>query len=230
MDIVPASNFTFAELTEAYNQTRVDYLVPMPMNTTRLMEYAHVYDISLEHSAVARQGDLLYGLGMLGVREKRAWITRLGVLPNGRRRGTGSALMERLLSEAKRSAAEYTWLEVIKGNDPAYHLFKNYQFEETRELIVARRPPTPDINQEILERIANITVLDHDEAVALLQNRNGAPLFDHDGHVKQDNGRLKNVHAHDLLDQIVLGDHGIQANHHKGDVDPIIVLGDNHLH
>jgi hypothetical protein len=30
IELVPASQFTLDELTAAYNQTRVDYIVPMP--------------------------------------------------------------------------------------------------------------------------------------------------------------------------------------------------------
>ena len=66
MDLHPASKFTFEQLTNAYNETRVDYLVPMPMNVARLMEYCRVYDVSLEHSCVAVEGDVMLGLGMLG--------------------------------------------------------------------------------------------------------------------------------------------------------------------
>ena len=81
MDILLADSFTFEELTEAYNQTRVDYVVPMPMNVAKLREYVRVYDVSLNHSVVAIGEDLMLGLGMLGVRQNRCWITRLGVLP-----------------------------------------------------------------------------------------------------------------------------------------------------
>lgn len=30
--LIPTSQFTIEQLTAIYNQTRVDYLVPMPMN------------------------------------------------------------------------------------------------------------------------------------------------------------------------------------------------------
>ena len=77
MNLYPASKFTYEELTDAYNETRVDYLVPMPMNVARLMEYCRVYDVSLEHSCVAVEEETVLGLGMLGVRQGRGWITRL---------------------------------------------------------------------------------------------------------------------------------------------------------
>jgi ribosomal protein S18 acetylase RimI-like enzyme len=175
MQLIPADQFTFEQITEAYNQTRIDYLVPMPMNVARLREYVTVYDVDLSASCVVvEQGDVL-GLGMLGVRSGRAWITRLGVLPAGRRRGTGSRIMEWLLQAAAVRRLNTVWLEVIKGNEPAHHLFCKYGFNATRELIVARRPPNPHApflsRQSHAGNTATITNLSHQEAMNLLAHR-----------------------------------------------------------
>ncbi|PJF23640.1 MAG: hypothetical protein CUN53_21865, partial [Phototrophicales bacterium] len=98
IEIIAADRFTIQELADLYNQTRVDYLIPMPMNAARLGEYVHDFDVDLHRSCVARDGDgRILGLSMLGVREKVAWITRLGVLPSSRRTGAGSALMDGML-------------------------------------------------------------------------------------------------------------------------------------
>lgn len=175
MDIHPASNYSFEQLTEAYNETRVDYLVPMPMNVARLMEYCRVYDVSLEHSCVAAEDAVMLGLGMLGVRHQRGWITRLGVLPIGRRKGTGSALMSGLLEAATKQSLKTMWLEVIKGNAPAHNLFRKYGFQETRELIVARRAPKADINQALFDQVKQITTLNHEDAIILLSHRQSRP-------------------------------------------------------
>ena len=51
--LIPASQFTIEQLAAIYNQTRVDYMVPMPMNAARLAEYIATYDVKLEHSLVA---------------------------------------------------------------------------------------------------------------------------------------------------------------------------------
>ncbi len=143
--LIPASRFTLDELTGIYNQTRVDYMVPMPMNAARLAEYISVYDVDLEHSLVAVQGDDLRGVAMLGVREDRAWITRLGVIPTTRRTGVGEALMAGLLEQAERLNIEFDMLEVIKNNTPAHTLFHKLGFYEVGELLVLRRSPvSPD--------------------------------------------------------------------------------------
>ena len=141
--LVPADTFTIEQLTAAYNQTRVDYMVPMPMNAARLAEYIHVYDVDIGQSVVAVDGEQILGLGMLGVRPDHVWVTRLGVLPVRRRRGVGEAILLYLLAAAERNGVSLITLEVIKDNFPAYNLFIKWGFQETRELIILRRPPGP---------------------------------------------------------------------------------------
>lgn len=143
VDLIPASQFTIDELADAYNQARVDYIVPMPMNARRLQKYIDNYDIDLNTSVVAMlDGDIL-GLSMLGVREDRTWVTRLGVLPHKRRRGIGQILMEHHIDMSDEIDVDFVRLEVIKNNVPAHQLFRKLGFEETRDLVILRRPPGP---------------------------------------------------------------------------------------
>lgn len=140
--LIPVSHFTDEQLAAIYNQTRVDYLVPMPMNAARLGEYIKTYDVSREHSRVAQteDGEML-GVNMLGLREGRAWITRLGVIPNTRRHGVGQLLMESLMRNAEDLSIHFFMLEVIKHNTPAHQLFLKLGFYEVGELLVLRRSP-----------------------------------------------------------------------------------------
>ncbi len=139
--LVPASQFSIGELTYAYNQTRVDYLVPMPMTEARLLSYVEAYDIDMERSQVVVEGGEILGLAMLGVRPERTWVTRLGVLPAARRSGIGEALIHALLDETRKLGCTTSLLEVIQGNLPAYRLFRKMGFHDTRELLVLRRLP-----------------------------------------------------------------------------------------
>jgi ribosomal protein S18 acetylase RimI-like enzyme len=139
--LVPASHYTIDELVAAYNQSRVDYIVPMPMNAARLHEYVSNYDVDLEASAVAVADDEIVGIGMLGVRPNRTWITRLGVLPVKRRHGIGQRLMEYLIEKSRHLDVPYIILEVIKDNTPAERLFHKLGFLSVRELLIIRRPP-----------------------------------------------------------------------------------------
>ena len=147
IEILPADRFTLQELTDLYNQTRVDYLVPMPMNADRLAEYVHDFDVDLHHSCVARHADgQVLGLSMLGYRRNIAWITRLGVLPASRRTGTGSALVDVMLENAASLGAQEIHLEVIEHNEPAHELFVKKNFVESGTYLVMRHAPQPQID------------------------------------------------------------------------------------
>jgi ribosomal protein S18 acetylase RimI-like enzyme len=140
---IPCAQFTFDRLAEIYNDTRVDYIVPMPMNARRMAEYVHDYDVDMQSSLVALDGaGRSVGMGMLALRDNRAWITRLGVSPAQRGRGIGSFMMQALLERARARGAQRIQLEVIKGNDPAHVLFLKCGFRASRELLVLSRAPS----------------------------------------------------------------------------------------
>jgi ribosomal protein S18 acetylase RimI-like enzyme len=170
-DAVATSNYTYAELAEIYNQARVDYIVPMPMNARRMQQYVEAYDLDLDASMVALDKDdgEPNGVCMLGIRENRTWITRLGVIPERRRRKTGEFLMRVMINESTRRDKDLVQLEVIKGNEPAYHLFRKLGFEVTRELLVIRRPP----GQVLPEPYDNLIIepIPADEIASVLEER-----------------------------------------------------------
>lgn len=139
---VACGGYTFDQLADIYNQARVDYIVPMPMNGKRMQEYVQNYDINLDQSVVSLNGSgEETGIGMVGLRDDRAWITRLGVIPERRGKRLGQYLMEQMLANAAGCGARLVQLEVIVGNDPAYNLFRKLGFEDTRQLLIIRRPP-----------------------------------------------------------------------------------------
>lgn len=168
---VATSHYDYAELAEIYNQARTDYIVPMPMSARKMQEYVEQYDIDLERSAVAIDIDdeEPNGICMLGVRGDRTWITRLGVIPVRRRRKAGEFLMRVLLDVSRQMNARLVQLEVIKGNEPAYRLFRKLGFEETRELLVIRRPPGSPAPEALPEM--TVTELNEDEIHACLDER-----------------------------------------------------------
>lgn len=172
--LLSAVQFTYDELVGAYNQTRVDYIVPMPMNATRLQDYVHTYDVDLELSCVATEEEHILGLAMLGVRPGHTWVTRLGVLPVKRRRGTGQLLMECLIEQSRNLDVDYVTLDVIKNNDPAYQLFLKLGFRAIRELLIVRRPPGPptlDVGPY------TVLTLDRHEVIELLHQRWSVPSW-----------------------------------------------------
>ncbi|MBI1256787.1 MAG: GNAT family N-acetyltransferase [Chloroflexi bacterium] len=140
--LVRASEYSFKDLARIYSETRVDYIVPMPMNARRMEEYVRHYDVQLESSFVAlNSADEEMGIGMLGLRGTRSWITRLGVMPNQRGHRVGQFLVDKLIQTAREQGAEQMQLEVIEGNEPGHRLFVKQGFDEVRRLLVIRRPP-----------------------------------------------------------------------------------------
>lgn len=161
----PTSAYNFTELADIYNQSRVDYIVPMPMNARRMEAYVKNYDIDLEASVVVfdPQGQMA-GIGMLGLRQGRGWITRVGILPERRGKSLGLFLLTSLIDNARANGAQLMQLEVIKGNTPAHKLFLKLGFRETRELLVIRRPPGK-LAEELATPDVKITPLTADEVV-----------------------------------------------------------------
>jgi ribosomal protein S18 acetylase RimI-like enzyme len=169
--LVPASHFNYEQLAAIYNQTRVDYMVPMPMNAARLAEYVKTYDVNQDYSMVAttQDGEML-GVIMLGLREGRAWVTRLGVIPNTRRTGVGQALMESMIEQAARLSIDFVMLEVIKNNVPAHQLFLKFGFNEIGELLVLRRSP---LTEPVDPIVADAERMDRTDSLVLVGRDRG---------------------------------------------------------
>lgn len=171
IELIPASQFSIDELTAIYNQTRVDYMIPMPMNAERLAEYIETYDVDLDRSLVALDGSEMRGVAMLGVRADRTWITRLGVIPSTRRGGVGEALMRGLIEQSELLGIDFNMLEVIKNNTPAHQLFLKLGFYEVGELLILRRAP---VFPPIEPVIADARRLERYEALDLVGDDRGA--------------------------------------------------------
>jgi len=192
---VATSHYNYAELAEIYNQARTDYIVPMPMNARKMQEYVEHYDVDLNMSAVAidKDDEEPNGIGMLGVRGDRTWITRLGVIPVRRRRKSGEFLMRVMLEESRQANARLVQLEVIKGNEPAHRLFSKLGFEETRELLVIRRPPGP-LNSELVPEMT-ISELTDEEIDHCLDNREPGAAWTEESQSLRNMGNLKGLHV-----------------------------------
>jgi ribosomal protein S18 acetylase RimI-like enzyme len=143
MSTLPADDFTLGELTAVYNAGRSDYLVPMPMTEVTLARYAHLYDVDFASSVVLVCDEQPVGIGMLGLRDQRAWLTRLGVVPHQRQHGAGRLIVAGLLANARARGATLAQLEMIEGNEPARHLFEGAGFRERRRLLILRRAAGP---------------------------------------------------------------------------------------
>ena len=190
-----ASEYSISELVEIYNQSRVDYIVPMPMNVARMQEYVDTYDINLDASlVVCDPDDSVVAVSMLGVRDDRTWITRLGVMPVKRRRGTGQFIMDHHIETSMRLGAAQIQLEVIKNNTPAHQLFLRNDFQETRELLIVRRAPgEPDFPGDGYD--AQVTSIHGDDIPYCLSDRTEDPAWTEHSASLLNGGNLAGVHV-----------------------------------
>lgn len=169
--LIPASQYTYQELADIYNEARIDYIVPMPMNAKRMQEYVEDYNVILEGSyVIVNNNNEPCGIGMLGMRDTRCWITRLGVIPYRRLKGMGQSITEKMLDYGREHGATLAQLEVIVGNEPARSLFEKLGFRETRTLLIIRRPPGAPQPNDYYDS-ATVQLIDETDVPAYLAKR-----------------------------------------------------------
>jgi ribosomal-protein-alanine N-acetyltransferase len=82
------------------------------------------------HYLVATEDDgAILGYAGLAVGKDEAWINNVAVRREAQRRGIGRALMDALLTEARRSRVHEVLLEVAADNVAAQKLYAAYGFE-----------------------------------------------------------------------------------------------------
>ena len=138
--LISADQLTIEEITYAYNQTRADYMVPMPMDARQMRAYMRNHDIRTTESLVVVENGKVIGLGMLAVRKDRSWITRMGIIAKKRGKGYGKLILRGLLCNSDKLGIKKTYIEVIKGNKPAERFFTNFKFYRQQEYVILRRP------------------------------------------------------------------------------------------
>ena len=139
--VLSCDQFTLEQLATLYNQARSDYLVPMQMTEHSMASYITHYDVLLEASIVAldEPSGMPVGILMVGHRDERAWITRLGVHPEFRQHRASRTMLGYALEQARSDRLRSVQLEFISGNEPAHRLFKGIGFTVKRPLIVLER-------------------------------------------------------------------------------------------
>jgi ribosomal protein S18 acetylase RimI-like enzyme len=138
MDIIPASDLDIETLVDVFAQAYSDYFVPIKSDRQGFEDHLLHNDIDLGHSFAAIDGidEELEAVGLVlsGIREERAWIGGMGIIPGQRRKGIGLALMEKALDNLSSIGIKRVQLEVIEQNEAAHALYRRLGFKETRKL------------------------------------------------------------------------------------------------
>ncbi len=132
------------------------------------------------------------GLGFLGIRQRRAWITRLGVLPECRCDGIGGLIVNNLCHTAIKIGAKEIWLEMIVGNAPAQKLFSRKGFVRKKTLVVANRSSSLQEDYGTASPTTEIESIKRDRILRLLEGRTGQPNWRIDSETYH---KLLNLHG-----------------------------------
>src|SRR5678816_1754646 len=104
----------------------------LPALTTRNADL----DVDVGASPVADVDGDPAAFALLALRGDEGWIGGMGVVPEARRRGLGSAVMEAAADEARSRGVRDLRLEVIDRNGPAVQLYRQLGYEHVRDLDV----------------------------------------------------------------------------------------------
>jgi ribosomal protein S18 acetylase RimI-like enzyme len=171
LSITPASKLAFEDVLAAFNAGYEGYLVPVNLNIEQFQTHLVNNDIDLDASCVAKAGTEVVGVVLLGRRDSRAWVGGIGVIPAYRNHGVGRRLMEALLDAARASKLASVQLEVIVGNDNAYHLYQKIGFQTLRRLLILERAPAPTTENHLqVETISPVEALSHYERLHTVPN------------------------------------------------------------
>jgi ribosomal protein S18 acetylase RimI-like enzyme len=140
VELRPSTELSRADLARLFTAAYEGYFVPFAVDEARLAHMVDAFDIALDRSLVAYEGNETVGLANLGLRGDRTWLGGVGVVQSHRRRGIGEELSRALLDQARAAGAREMVLEVIDANAPAIALYEKLGFETTRRLEVFTLP------------------------------------------------------------------------------------------
>ncbi len=132
MRVVSASRIALPTLTEVFNQAFSDYYVEVSFNARTFEDYLYRNMLDLGRSLVAEEDGRLVGVLLCGDDGRVTWNAGMGIHPRWRRRGLGSALLDRWLSDATARGLREAVLEVIIANLGARYLYRSRGFQEGR--------------------------------------------------------------------------------------------------
>ncbi len=132
MRLVPADGVDRGTLVEVFNQAFSDYSVEVSFGPRTFDDYVYRNMLDLGRSWVVEIDDRLVGLLLCGNDGKVTWNAGMGIHPRWRRRGAGSALLDRWIADSVELGLLVAHLEVIIDNLGARYLYRSRGFEEGR--------------------------------------------------------------------------------------------------
>lgn len=171
VSILPASQIAFDDLLAAFNAGYEGYIVPLRLSAEQFRAHVANNDIDLDASRIVKVGNEVVSAALLGRRDARGWVGGIGVIPAYRNRGIGRQLMMALLDTARGLGLATVQLEVIVGNDAAYHLYQKIGFQTVRRLLILERSPAPVEESSVqVQTVSPVEALEHFERLHTIPN------------------------------------------------------------
>jgi ribosomal protein S18 acetylase RimI-like enzyme len=192
VELVPAAEFSDAELAAIFTAGYEGYFMPIVIDAGSFRFMARSFDYDLDASRVVLDASASVGLVVVARRGENGWIGGVAVVPARRGTGLGRRLMEAAAAEARTRGVKRLWLEVLVQNAPAIGLYEQLGYARVRELEVwaldgfheRRREGTPaatrDATGRVRERLpwqrADETVANTDDAEAV-STKSGTMIY-----------------------------------------------------
>lgn len=134
-----ASSLSYDRLAPLMTRAFAGYVAPVSVSAATLRGMVERDDILLDASLVARVDGDVAGLALVAVRPfraaTRARLAAMGVVPAHRRTGVGSALLRRVVDDARGRGSRRLALEVFASNSAALRLYDAHGFVAERRLL-----------------------------------------------------------------------------------------------
>ncbi|MEG0381057.1 MAG: GNAT family N-acetyltransferase [Kurthia sp.] len=135
-------NFDVTTMTDLWNRSFEDYIVPINMSEEDFMTRINTLNLSTKTSVIAELDDEKVGMMLYGEEEfkgeKTAWIGGMGVIKSMRQHGVGKEILLKTIELAKDEEVDKLFLEVIEGNERAIKLYTKMGFTLINKVSVGK--------------------------------------------------------------------------------------------
>ncbi|GAC1392462.1 MAG: hypothetical protein NVSMB31_10630 [Vulcanimicrobiaceae bacterium] len=121
-------------VVQALDAAYTGYSLPLSFTVAATANYLRVHDIVLEASPIWLKDGHPVAIGLLGVRERRAWVGAFGIAPAYRGKGLAQAMFGEVVRLAKRQRVTSIQLEVLDQNERAIQIYRRAGFAMGRKL------------------------------------------------------------------------------------------------
>ena len=153
IEVASASDYSLDALTSAFNHAFTGYYLPMTQTPASLAEMMHENEVRVDASRVLLLDGAVEGVGLVGMRDDRAWVGGMGIGPRWRGQGYGRLLLDHLLDAMHGARVRLAQLEVLTINTPALALYERAGFRDVRELRVYQGALRPTSAEESTDSI-----------------------------------------------------------------------------